>query len=213
MVGGVWMDKLIAALQGALLPEYYGKTHGLEQLGNDFAVALPPIRRALLEDLQAFYSGDPAAESLEEIAACYPGFYAVIVYRVAHALYQMGVPLLPRQLTEWAHRCTGIDIHPGAVIGPGFFIDHGTGVVIGQTAVLGRDVTLYHGVTLGALSTKGGQSLKGIKRHPTLEDGVTVYANATILGGGTVIGKGSTIGANAFVTKSVPPGAVVTRKG
>lgn len=207
------MEKLVAALQGALLPEYYAQTDGLVQLGNDFCMALPAIRMALLEDLQAFYKGDPAAESMEEIAACYPGFYALTVYRVAHVLYKMGVPLLPRQLTEWAHRCTGIDIHPGAVIGPSFFIDHGTGVVIGQTAVLGREVTLYHGVTLGALSTKGGQSLKGIKRHPTLEDGVTVYANATVLGGETVIGKGSTIGANAFVTKSVPPGAVVTRKG
>ena len=206
------MEKLVAGLQGALFPEYYGETHIPEGWGGEFAKVLPEIRSFLEEDLRAAFRGDPAAESLEEVALCYPGFYAVTVYRMAHRLYEMGVPVLPRRLTEWAHSCTGIDIHPGAVIGPGFFIDHGTGVVIGQTAVLGWDVTLYHGVTLGALTTRGGQSLKGIKRHPTLADGVTVYANATILGGETVIGKNSVIGANAFVTSSVPPNSVVTVK-
>ena len=212
------MEKLTAALQGALLPEYYGQdadaiTLLQNRLGEGETTAflgkLPQIRAALLEDLQAAWAGDPAVESLEEVVLCYPGFYGVTVYRLAHALYEMGIPILPRCLTEWAHRVTGIDIHPGAVIGPGFFIDHGTGVVIGQTAQVGRNVTLYQGVTLGALSTRGGQALKGIKRHPTLEDGVTVYANATILGGETVIGKDCVIGADAFVTSSVPPGTAV----
>ena len=206
------MEKLVAGLQGTLFPEYYGQGNVPEQLGDEFVKSLPAIRSALEEDLQAAFQGDPAAESLEEVALCYPGFYAVTVCRMAHRLYEMGAPILPRRLAEWAHRCTGIDIHPGAVIGPGFFIDHGTGVVIGQTAVLGRDVTLYHGVTLGALSPRGGQSLKGIKRHPTLADGVTVYANATILGGDTVIGRNSIIGANAFITSSVPPNSVVMVK-
>ena len=206
------MEKFVAGLQGELLPEYYSRGNVPEGLGEEFFKAVPQIRMALKEDLLAAFRGDPAAESLEEVAACYPGFYGVTVYRIAHRLYEMGVPILPRRLTEWAHRCTGIDIHPGAVIGPGFFIDHGTGVVIGQTAVLGRDVTLYHGVTLGALSTRGGRALKGVKRHPTLEDGVTVYANATVLGGDTVIGRNCVIGANAFVTSSVPPETVVTAK-
>lgn len=163
----------------------------------------------LERDLDAAMARDPAAVSREEVALCYPGFFAVAVYRIAHALYEQGVSVLPRQLTEYAHSVTGIDIHPGARIGAGCFIDHGTGVVIGQTAVLGENVTLYHGVTLGALSTRGGQNLRGVKRHPTLEDGVTVYAGATVLGGETVIGRNSTVGANAFVTASVPPDTVV----
>jgi serine O-acetyltransferase len=174
-----------------------------------FLTGIPTIRAVLQQDLQAFLSGDPAAEGEEEIIVSYPGFYAIWVQRLAHRLYALQVPLLPRMMTELAHSRTGIDIHPGAVLGDGFFIDHGTGVVIGQTSVIGKSVKIYQGVTLGAISTRGGQRLKGKKRHPTIEDAVTIYAGASILGGDTVIGTGAVIGANAFVTSSVEPGAVV----
>lgn len=174
-----------------------------------FLLRIPAIRAAMQQDLQAFLSGDPAAEGPEEIIVSYPGFYAIMVQRLAHALYDLGVPLLPRMMTELAHSHTGIDIHPGAVLGDSFFIDHGTGVVIGQTTIIGSGVKIYQGVTLGAVSTRGGQHLKGKKRHPTIEDAVTIYAGASILGGDTVIGKGAVIGANAFVTASVEPGAVI----
>ena len=173
---------------------------------------IPWLREILQTDLQAAAAGDPAAESYEEIRLCYPGFYAITIYRLAHELYCLQVPLLPRMMTELAHARTGIDIHPGACIADHFFIDHGTGVVIGQTAIIGRGVKLYQGVTLGSRSTRGGQRLRGCKRHPTLQDYVTVYANATILGGDTVIGTNATIGANAFVVKSVAPGSIVTDK-
>lgn len=166
---------------------------------------LPQIREFLQEDLQAALEGDPAAESKELVMRCYPGFYAVMIYRLAHALWELEVPMLPRVMTEQAHSHTGIDIHPGAKIGRFFFIDHGTGVVIGETAVVGDHVKIYQGVTLGALSTAGGQRLRGIRRHPTIEDNVTIYANATILGGETVIGQGSIVGANVFLTESVAP--------
>ena len=175
----------------------------------EFMEALLPLREILEQDLQAFLAGDPAAAGAEEVLICYPGFYAITVQRLAHLLHSMGVPLLPRMMTELAHSKTGIDIHPGAVLGPSFFIDHGTGVVIGETTVIGAGVKLYQGVTLGALSTKDAPTLRGVKRHPTLEDGVTVYAGASILGGNTVIGAGAVIGANAFVTGSVEPGATV----
>ena len=165
---------------------------------------IPRIRDLLQEDLQAFYAGDPAATSEAEIIAAYPGYYAIMVHRLANSLYRAGAPMLPRLLSEIAHSRTGIDIHPGAQIDGYFFIDHGTGVVIGETCVIGRHVKIYQGVTLGALSTRGGQDLRGKKRHPTIEDGVTIYASASILGGDTVIGTGATIGGNAFVTSSVP---------
>ncbi len=174
--------------------------------------SLPALRRVLLTDLEAAYAGDPAAKSRAEIAGCYPGFYAVTVYRIAHLLHAQGVPLLPRMLTECAHEKTGIDIHPGATIGEAFFIDHGTGVVIGETTVIGNRVKLYQNVTLGALSPRKGQSLSGKKRHPTLEDDVTVYAGATILGGETVVGSGAVIGGNCFLTESVGAGARVRTK-
>lgn len=174
-----------------------------------FLSGIPSVRAAMERDLQAFLDGDPAASAPEEIIVSYPGFYAIWVQRLARRLYALGVPLLPRMMTELAHSATGIDIHPGAVLGDAFFIDHGTGVVIGQTTVIGRSVKIYQGVTLGAISTRGGQSLKGKKRHPTIEDAVTIYAGASILGGDTVIGKGAVIGANAFITASVEPGAVV----
>ncbi|MCL1887789.1 MAG: serine O-acetyltransferase [Kiritimatiellaeota bacterium] len=173
---------------------------------------LPAIRECLREDILAAYEGDPAASSTMEVALSYPGLYAIAVHRVAHALCNLGVPLIPRVMSEHAHSLTGIDIHPGAQIGPGFFIDHGTGVVIGETCVIGRRVKLYQGVTLGALSfQKDGQGnlVKGVKRHPDVEDGVVIYAGATILGGKTVIGRHSVIGGNVWLTQSVPPHSTV----
>ena len=167
----------------------------LEQLGN--------IQQLLYKDAEAGFKGDPAAKSVDEVILTYPGFFAVFVYRVAHYLFSKGIPFIPRIMTEYAHSVTGIDIHPGAVIGEYFFIDHGTGVVIGETTVIGNNVKLYQGVTLGALSTKSGQKLAGKKRHPTIEDNVTIYSETTILGGETIIGKNSTIGGNVFIVKSV----------
>ncbi len=179
-----------------------------------FLDALPGLRHTLAEDVRAAHSGDPAARSLVEIVFCYPGLSAVTVYRMAHELYLLGVPLIPRMMTEYAHGKTGIDIHPGATIGQRFFIDHGTGVVIGETTEIGNDVKLYQGVTLGALSfprdETTGEIRRGVKRHPTLEDGVIIYANATILGGDTVIGRNSVIGSSAWITRSVAPYTVVT---
>jgi len=176
-----------------------------------FLLRLPDLRRQVTLDLHAAYEGDPAASGVDEILFCYPGTYAVTVYRMAHALMSEGAVVIPRMMTELAHRRTGIDIHPGADIGPSFFIDHGTGVVIGATALIGAGVRVYQGVTLGALSVPQGETRPtiGLRRHPTLEDNVVIYANATILGGDTVIGRGSVIGGNAFVTTSVPPGSKV----
>jgi serine O-acetyltransferase len=180
-----------------------------------FLRRLPEVRRTLIADVQAAFEGDPAASSYDEIILAYPGLLAVTVYRVAHELHRLGVPLLPRIMTEWAHTQTGADIHPGATIGPRFFIDHATGVVIGETSHLGADVKLYQGVTLGALSVPrgpGGRVVRGTQRHPTVDDGVTIYANATVLGGETVLGGGSTIGGSVFVTESVPPHSRVAVK-
>ena len=168
-----------------------------------FLQRIPHIREYLDTDLEAFFDGDPAAESRDEIILCYPGFYAITVYRMAHELYLMKVPMLPRIMTEYAHTQTGIDINPGATIGKYFFIDHGTGIVIGETTTIGEHVKIYQGVTLGALSTRGGRKLQNKKRHPTIEDNVTIYSGASILGGETVIGKGSVIGGNVFITSSV----------
>jgi serine O-acetyltransferase len=175
-----------------------------EELTYAFLAKLPEIRNYLAADVSAAYDGDPAAFSKDEIISSYPGIYAIMVSRLAHELYKLHVPLIPRIMTEYAHNVTGVDIHPGATIGHHFFIDHGTGIVIGETTVIGNFVKLYQGVTLGALSTRGGQVLKDVKRHPTIEDHVTIYSGASILGGGTVIGEGVVIGSNAFVTKSVP---------
>ncbi len=166
------------------------------------------LREVLQQDVQAAYEGDPAAVSQLEVVMSYPGLYAVAVHRVAHQLHQLGVPLIPRVMSEHAHSRTGIDIHPGATIGSGFFIDHGTGVVIGETCKIGRHVKLYQGVTLGALSfakDEHGNLVKGIKRHPDVEDDVVIYAGATILGGDTVIGHHSVIGGNVWLIHSVPP--------
>lgn len=163
-------------------------------------------------DLQAAYDGDPAATGMAELIFSYPGLFAITVYRLAHVLYTLKVPMIPRIMTEHAHSVTGIDIHPGATIGKYFFIDHGTGIVVGETTVIGENVKIYQGVTLGGLSTRGGQSLRGQRRHPTIEDDVTIYANASILGGQTVIGHGCVIGASAFITQSIPPCTRVSMK-
>ncbi len=183
-----------------------------EQIVLSFFRQIPAIRALVQTDLQAAYEGDPAATGMAEIIYAYPGLFAIMVYRLAHVLHTLGVPMLPRIMTEHAHSVTGIDIHPGATIGKYFFIDHGTGIVIGETTVIGENVKIYQGVTLGGLSTRGGQSLRGKRRHPTIEDNVTIYANASILGGDTVIGRDSVIGANAFITKSIAPGTTVTIK-
>jgi serine O-acetyltransferase len=180
-----------------------------------FLGRLPGIRRLLLTDVQAAYDGDPAATNLDEIVLAYPGLLAVSVYRIAHALYDLGVPMMARIMTEWAHSRTGCDIHPGARIGRAFFIDHATGVVIGETTVIGDNVKLYQGVTLGALSfprDAAGHIIRGKKRHPTIESGSTLYANATILGGQTVVGADSVIGGSVFLTRSVPPRSRVSVK-
>lgn len=178
-----------------------------------FAAALPTLRRTLDIDIQAAFQGDPAARSVDEVLLCYPGVLAIIHHRLAHTLYQLGVPLLARIVAEHAHSLTGIDIHPGAEIGSGFFIDHGTGVVIGETAVIGERVRIYQAVTLGAKSfptDERGNLQKGLPRHPIVEDEVVIYAGATVLGRIT-IGKGSVIGGNVWLTRSVPPGSSITQ--
>lgn len=177
-----------------------------------FVARLPEVRRLVETDVTAAYEGDPAATSRMEIVMSYPGLYAVTVHRLAHELYRLKVPIIPRVMSELAHSKTGIDIHPGATIGERFFIDHGTGVVIGETCVIGRNVRLYQGVTLGGLSfakDASGALVKGLKRHPNIEDDVVIYANATILGGETTIGAGSEIGGNVWLHASVPPNSRV----
>ena len=174
--------------------------------------AIPDVRAVAQTDVEAFFEGDPAAYSSDEIIFCYPGLFAVTVYRLAHVLYTLEVPMLPRIMTEHAHSITGIDINPGATIGNYFFIDHGTGIVVGETTRIGDHVKIYQGVTLGALTTRGGQSLRGKRRHPTIEDNVTIYAGASILGGGTVIGRDCVIGSNVFITHSIPPCTTVSVK-
>lgn len=173
---------------------------------------IPKVREYVETDVEAGYEGDPAATSRDEVIFCYPGLYAITVNRLAHELYLLNVPLIPRIMTEHAHSKTGIDIHPGATIGKYFFIDHGTGIVVGETTEIGEHVKIYQGVTLGALSTRGGQSLRNKKRHPTIEDYVTIYSGASILGGQTVIGNNVVIGGNAFITSSVEPGTRVSVK-
>jgi len=183
-----------------------------QELTVQFLERLPEVRALLQTDLEAFFDGDPAATSLDEIIIAYPGLQAILVNRLAHVLFELKVPLIPRIMTEHAHSATGIDIHPGATIGRYFFIDHGTGIVIGETTVIGDYVKIYQGVTLGALSTRGGQSLRGKRRHPTIEDRVTIYSGASVLGGDTVIGHDAVIGGNAFITASVAPGMRVSVK-
>ncbi len=180
-----------------------------------FCKELPEVRQLLHGDIQTAYDGDPAALSREEIILSYPFIEAVAIQRLAHRLYQLEVPLIPRMMTEWAHGRTGIDIHPGAKIGTHFFIDHGTGLVVGETCHIGNHVKLYHGVTLGARSfakDEKGQIVKGVKRHPEVRNHVTIYPNSTILGGETIIGENSTIGANVFLMHSVPANSLVVQE-
>lgn len=181
-----------------------------EELTMAFIQKIPEVQVLLMKDAEAQLAGDPAANNKDEVILAYPGLYTVFVYRYAHILYQLGVPFLPRIMSEYAHGKTGIDINPGATIGEYFFIDHGTGIVIGETAVIGNGVKIYQGVTIGAISTRKGQGLAGVKRHPTIEDNVIIYANATILGGDTVVGRNATIAGNTLVTKSVPANAKVS---
>ena len=183
------------------------------QFAGNFLQKLPTIRESLLKDVRAAYDGDPACQNFDEVILCYPGLNAVTIHRMAHELYLLGVPFLPRMMAEWSHGETGIDIHPGAKIGDHFFIDHGTGVVIGETVEIGKNVKIYQGVTLGALSfdkNERGELVRGSKRHPTLEDGVVIYANATVLGGKTIVGEGSLIGSSVWITRSVDAGTTVT---
>ncbi|MDD3894651.1 MAG: serine acetyltransferase [Syntrophomonadaceae bacterium] len=178
----------------------------------EFLSKVPSVMEVLATDVQAAFDGDPAAGDKDEIIFSYPGVFALFVYRLAHELYLLKVPLIPRIMTEYAHSRTGIDINPGAQIGKYFFMDHGTGIVIGETSVIGDYVTIYQGVTIGALSTRGGQMLRGVKRHPTIEDNVVIYSGASILGGETVIGKDVVIGSNVFITRSVPRSTRVSLK-
>lgn len=183
-----------------------------KELLSELNRARPAIAALIASDVQAAFDRDPAANCPDEIPICYPGVRTLVTHRIAHVLWRLDLPVIPRLMGEIAHAETGIDVHPGATIGPGCFIDHGTGVVIGETTVIGRQCTIYQGVTLGALrfpTDDAGRAVKGERRHPTLEDGVTVYANATILGGTTVIGAGSTVAGGVFVTESIPPGSVV----
>ncbi len=219
-------DNLTQQIARALRHEFHLNQHtecsserdvDFEALGQGRAIqfleSLPRIRELLALDVQAAYDGDPASKSLDEIIFCYPGLEAITIHRLAHELYQLKVPLIPRMLSEWSHRRTGIDIHPGAKIGPSFFIDHGTGVVIGETCDIAANVKIYQGVTLGALSfpkNSEGELIRDQKRHPTIEHSVVIYSNATVLGGDTVIGANSVIGASVSLTKSVPRNTMVT---
>lgn len=206
-------EKLYRQIRVAFI---YEKKHSedIDKLSEEIAIkfieAMPDIQNSIFKDVEAQLQGDPAAGSKEEVIFSYPGIYAIYVYRIAHILRELGVPYIPRIMTEHAHSKTGIDINPGAKIGEYFFIDHGTGIVIGETTVIGNHVKIYQGVTLGALSLSRGQELSGTKRHPTIEDNVVIYANATILGGDTVIGANSVIAGNIFVTQSVPANTKVS---
>ena len=183
-----------------------------ENATNQFFNRLDDIKKKIEWDILATFQGDPAAKNIHEIILTYPGIMAITIYRIAHELYLLDIPMIPRMISELAHSKTGIDIHPGATIGNYFFIDHGTGVVIGETAQIGNNVRIYQGVTLGALSLRKGQALKGEKRHPTIKDNVTIYAGASILGGDTVIGNNVTIGSNVFITESVKDDMIVVLK-
>ena len=208
-------DQLVAAMR---FQDLQGEdpVKAADEICTGFADRLPEIKRLLLLDVEALYEGDPAAGCREEVMITYPGFRAICIFRIAHELYVLKAPLIPRMMTEYAHEKTGIDIHPGATVGEYFFIDHGTGIVIGETTVIGNHVKLYQGVTLGAKSfelDENGNPVKNIKRHPNIGNHVVIYANATILGGDTYIGDNSVIGGNTWLTRSVKPGSIVTYKG
>lgn len=197
------LNNVLSALNGT-------QKEDSEAFSTKFIETLSKIHKELYDDATAIYKGDPAAESIDEVILAYPGFFAIAVYRIAHELYNLDIPILPRIISEYAHQITGIDIHPGAQIGTPFFIDHGTGIVIGETTSVGSNVKIYQGVTLGALSIQ--KELANKKRHPTIEDDVIIYSNAVILGGDTIIGKGSVIGGNVWLTRSVPPNSIVQHR-
>jgi serine O-acetyltransferase len=203
------LDASAAELR-ALLRPFEGEIDDPGEVAAAFFRSLPEIHRQLMIDAKAIERGDPAAESVDEVIMAYPGFLAIAVHRIAHRFNELGVPILPRVLSEWAHERTGIDIHPGATLGHPVVIDHGTGIVIGETAEIGNNVKLYQGVTLGALSVN--KTLASHKRHPTIENDVVIYANATILGGETVIGRGSVIGGNVWITASIPANSIVYQR-
>lgn len=210
------MDSVAGRLEDEIYKSYLYTKHAAaaaraeaDEAALAFLSRLPKLRELLQTDIEAAFTGDPAALSRDEVIVAYPFVEAIAVQRLAHELYGLNVPLIPRIMTEWAHARTGIDIHPGAKIGSHFFIDHGTGTVIGETCVIGNHVKMYQNVSLVARSLSSGQALRGTKRHPTIEDRVTIYAGSTIIGGETVIGAGSTIGANVFLMQSVPPDSVV----
>jgi serine O-acetyltransferase len=203
------LDRSAAELRAILRP-LEDELDDPADIARRFFQSLPEIHRQLMIDAAGIERGDPAAESVDEVILAYPGFLAIAVHRIAHRLHDLGVPLVPRMLSEWAHERTGIDIHPGARLGHPVVIDHGTGIVIGETAEIGNNVKLYQGVTLGALSVN--KNLASTKRHPTIENDVVIYANATILGGETVIGRGSVIGGNVWITSSVPADSIVYQR-
>lgn len=208
-------EKLFKQVRIALLYQGKGKKiEGIDDIAEGITIkfidAIPDIQQLIFKDVEAELQGDPAAGSKEDIIFSYPGIYAIYVYRIAHVLYELKVPFIPRIMTEHAHSKTGIDINPGAKIGEYFFIDHGTGIVIGETTEIGDHVKIYQGVTLGALSTMKGQALSGVKRHPTIEDNVVIYANTTVLGGETTVGKNSVVAGNTFVTESIPENTKVS---
>ena len=204
------MESKLQSLQSEL-EEILKRLHQKDlKKAEQFIHQLGIISDRLDKDAESILAGDPAAKTLNEIILCYPGFFAIATYRMAHELHLLGIETLPRMMTEYAHSRTGIDIHPGATIGEHFFIDHGTGIVIGETSIIGNHVKIYQGVTLGALSVK--KTLQNLKRHPTIEDGSVIYANATILGGETIIGKNSVIGGSTWITASVAPNSTILRK-
>jgi serine O-acetyltransferase len=201
------LEALFRTIRDIACPEIKGKPCKTWQ---DFTISIPELFSSLKKDATTIYEHDPAAHSIEEVYLAYPGFFAIAIYRMAREFYTLGLPLIPRLMTEYAHQLTGIDIHPGAQIGNSFFIDHGTGVVIGETTEIHDNVKIYQGVTLGAL--KVSKRLQSLKRHPTIEKNVIIYANASILGGDTVIGENSIIGGNTWLTKSVPKDSIVVHR-
>ena len=213
--GALLMERVFDDLSAQIaltMEETEASRRRAEETAGELLTRLPGIQRTLQKDLDAFFDGDPAAHSMEEVVLSYPGFFAIFIYRIAHELYEMGVPMIPRIMTEYAHSQTGIDINPGAVIGDYFFIDHGTGIVVGETAVIGDHAKLYQNTTLGALSPAGMRGVPGERRHPKIGSNVTVYAGSTLLGGATEIGDNVVIGGNAFLTSSVEPNTTVSIK-
>jgi len=204
------LERLRLRLEELMTPLEKELQSAPKEIASSFFIGLPAVYNLLTEDAHTFVKSDPAAEKLEEVILCYPGFFSLVVYRTASILYKLKVPVMPRIMTEYAHSKTGIDIHPGAVIGKNCFIDHGTGIVIGETAVVGNNVKIYQGVTLGALFVK--KKLADTKRHPTIEDNVILYAGCTILGGNTIVGHDTLIGGNVWLTESVLPHSVVYRE-